>query len=293
MDRERALQLKIPDLSAPVLDDKTIYDGVRKIAQSETTLYEWKANRLSDGALFDIEIGLRHMKRRGSNVMLAAVRDISDRKKAEAALRESLEEKIILIKEIHHRVKNNMQVISSLLNMQADTVYEPLANQALKDAIGRIHSMASIHEKIYSTESFSRVDMAAYIDELSKDLLNLHSGRKGSITIQSQLNPVYLGMDKAIPCGLLINEILTNSIKHGSCETNPCAIDLRMDESDGWISLIIADNGPGMEPELFRSEQKTSMGMQIIEALARQINATLSLDVDRGTRFTIRIPSDS
>ncbi len=288
LDRATALTLNIRELSAPVTD----LEGLRKILSGEKTLYEWKARRLNDNTVFDVEVGMRHLRRRGAEVILAAVRDVSDRIKAESDLRESLEEKIILIKEIHHRVKNNMQVISSLLNMQADSVDEPRANQALRDAIGRIHSMASIHEKIYSTESFSRVDMAAYVNELSKDLLDLHSGRRGPVTIESRLHPVFLTMDKAIPFGLIINEILTNSIKHGCGESTPCAVDLLLEESEGWITLTIADNGPGMEPEIFRSEQKTSMGMQIIEALARQINATLSLDVDRGTRFTIRIRSD-
>jgi len=289
LDRATALTLNIRKLSAPVTD----LEGLRKILSGEKTLYEWKARRINDNTVFDVEVGMRHLRRRGAEVILAAVRDVSDRKKAESALRESLEEKIILIKEIHHRVKNNMQVISSLLNMQADSVDEPRANQALRDAIGRIHSMASIHEKIYSTDNFTRVDMAAYVNELSKDLLALHSGRRGPVTIESRLHPVFMKMDKAIPFGLIINEILTNSIKHGCGESTPCAVDLLLEESAGWITLTIADNGPGMEPEIFSSEQKTSMGMQIIEALAKQINATLSLDVDRGTRFIIRVRSDS
>jgi PAS domain S-box-containing protein len=292
VDRARALRLKVHDLSAPVDDSTVISAGIRQIASGERFLYEWKAKRQRDLTVFDVEAGVRRMRRRGRDVILAVVRDISDRKKADEALRESLNEKIVLIKEIHHRVKNNMQVISSLLNMQADNLEEPRANQALRDAIGRIHSMASIHERIYSTESFSRVDMVAYIDELSRDLVTLHSGSKSRVQINHAAKPVFMGINRAIPCGLLINEILTNSIKHGCGESESCDIDLSIEESDGWITLVIADNGPGMKPELFNAEQKTSMGMQIIEALARQINAELTLDVDRGTRFTLRMPSE-
>jgi two-component sensor histidine kinase len=210
--------------------------------------------------------------------------------RSEAALRDSLDEKTVLIKEIHHRVKNNMQVISSMLNMQVDAFHEPRSRQAFKDAIGRIHSMASIHERMYRTDNYSRVDMAAYIDDLRRDLVDIHSDMKDSITVNSRMQPVFMGMDQAIPCGLLINEILTNSIKHGRSGTRQCVIDLFMEEKEGWITLVIGDNGPGMDPELFRAEQKTSMGMQIIEALAGQIKATLALEIDRGTRFTLRMP---
>lgn len=292
IDRTRALQLKVHDLSAPVDDRTVISDGIRQIASGGRYLYEWKAKRQRDRTAFDVEAGVRRMRRRGKDVILAVVRDISDRKKAEEALRESLNEKIVLIKEIHHRVKNNMQVISSLLNMQADNIKEPGARDALRDAIGRIHSMASIHERVYKTDSFSRVDMAAYIDELSRDLVTLHSTSSGHVQINHQAGPVFMDINRAVPCGLLINEILTNALKHGCSDSGPCNIDLSIEESGGWITLVIADNGPGMEPELFNAERKTSMGMQIIHALARQINATLTLDINHGTRFSIRIPAE-
>jgi two-component sensor histidine kinase len=200
------------------------------------------------------------------------------------------EEKNLLIREIHHRVKNNMQIISSLLNMQADTIQEPLANHALKDTISRIHSMASIHEKIYATDNFSRVDMALYIREITEYLISLYSSTPGAIQINHQLNKVFLSIDLAIPCGLLINEILTNSIKHGCKEANECHIDISIGESDGHIVIKIRDYGPGMQPELFKTNHKTSMGLQIIDALARQIGATVDLSVEHGTSFIIRFP---
>ncbi len=292
VDRVRALASNIYDLVSPDSDieaGKTIWD---RVAEGEYALTDWKARRPADGSVFDAEVGLKRLMRRGSYVILAVVRDMTFRKEAEAALRESLNEKNFLIREIHHRVKNNMQIISSLLNMQSDAVAEPAANQALKDAMGRIHSMASIHERIYGTDNFSRIDMAAYIDELSRDLVQLYSRASGDIELTRHLKPVFMGIDRAIPCGLLINEILTNSIKHGCGGPEACRIDLGVEESGGWITIVIADYGPGMEPELFKAERKTSMGMQIIEALARQISATVTLEVNRGTRFTLRLSSD-
>ena len=284
--------MKVDDLFSSTEDSAIIGNGMRSNSGDGKFLYEWKAKRQGDNTLFDVEAGVRKMRRRGKEVLLSVVRDVSDRKNAEKKIKESLNEKIMLIKEIHHRVKNNMQVISSMLNLQADMVKEPLANEALRDAIGRIHSMASIHERMYTTESFTRVDMAAYIDELSRDLVMLHSDNNILVQINCRAKPVFMGINRAIPFGLLINEILTNAIKHGYVESKPCCIDLGMEEADGWITLIIADNGPGMEPELFNEKHNTSMGMQIIQALVRQIKADLTLDVSHGTRFTLRMPGE-
>ncbi|MBN1496683.1 MAG: PAS domain S-box protein [Spirochaetes bacterium] len=291
LDRRQALSHTITDLSNVTYDNNATRKLWMKVVGGREALFEWEVRRPGDGTIFTSEVGLRALKRRGNTVLLAVVRDITQRKEAEKALNESLQEKIVLIREIHHRVKNNMQVISSLLNMQADSVAQPDANQALKDAVGRIHSMASIHEKIYSTENFSKVDMSSYIEELSSDLAALHSGNDRNVQINHRMESVFLGVDLAIPCGLLINEILTNAIKHGRGEAGNCVIDLTLEESGGITTLVIADKGPGMPPELFETQRKTSMGMQIIDALARQIGATVDLTVEKGTRFTIRFPS--
>lgn len=211
---------------------------------------------------------------------------------SEEALRESLVEKTALLKEVHHRVKNNMQIISSLLNMQAGVVSEPASHKSLLDAVGRIQSMAGIHEKIYRADNFSRVDMASYIEDLSRDLVALYGADNGAPRITCRLDPVYLTVQQAVPCGLLINELLSNAIKHGRRESEPCNIELVMERADGRIILVIADRGPGMNRDLFESEKKQSMGMQIIDVLARQIGATLALDVSEGTRVTIQFAGE-
>jgi two-component sensor histidine kinase len=211
---------------------------------------------------------------------------------SEEVIRESLAEKTVLVKEVHHRVKNNMQVISSLLNLQAGAVGEPAADQALRDAVGRIRSMARIHERIYGTGDFTGVDMSAYITELARDIAALHSGVSKAIRFNARTKPVFMDIDRAVPCGLLMNEILSNSIKHGCGESGDYTVDINVDESDGFITLVVADRGPGMDAGLYAAEEKSSMGMQIIDALARQIGATVDLEVAGGTRFTVRVPSE-
>lgn len=288
LSRAEALSLAIADLSKDPFDTGSVRALWQRVAGGRDVMFEWEVRRPGDGSTLFTEVGLKALRRSGHTVLLAVVRDIGLRKQSEKALNESLQEKIVLIREIHHRVKNNMQIISSLLNMQVDSVKDPQAGQALKDAVGRIHSMASIHEKIYSTENFSRVDMSAYIEELSRDLVALQSGRDGKIRINHRMDPVFMGIDIAIPCGLLINELLTNAVKHGRREAEETVIDLELHETGGTVTLMIGDNGPGMPPELFEASRKTSMGMQIIDALARQIGATVELAVEGGTRFTIR-----
>lgn len=204
---------------------------------------------------------------------------------------ESLEEKNVLLKEIHHRVKNNMQIISSLLNMQSENIRDPLMQQTINDAISRIHSMALIHEKIYQAGNFSRIDMAAYITELLNDIMLLSARNPDDIHVTKKLAPVHLSIGQAIPCGILINEILTNSIKYGCRESGGCRIDLEMSVHEDMVTLVMADNGPGIERDMLERGDTATLGMQLINALARQLNAELEVGVDRGTRFTIRFSS--
>jgi len=201
---------------------------------------------------------------------------------------ESLEEKNVLIKEIHHRVKNNMQIISSLLNMQCQNVEDPLMRQPLNDAVSRIRSIALIHEKIYKAENFSRIDMSSYIADLLDENIQLCSKKSEDIQFLTRLEPINLSVNQAIPCGILINEIITNSIKHGCVDEKGCSIEVEMYASDGVMTIIISDSGPGLDHDIRDSGSANTMGMQLINALAKQLNAEIAVRVQNGTTFTIR-----
>ncbi len=201
---------------------------------------------------------------------------------------DSLEEKNVLLREIHHRVKNNMQIISSLLNMQADNIGDTRTKTVINDAISRIHSMALIHEKIYQSGSFSRVDMAAYIEQMLQDIIRLSMKGSDSLQVSTRFDPVHLSIEQAIPCGILINEILTNSIKHACGDDHPCRIELAMSAADGVATLEISDSGPGFDTGLLVNGGGSTMGLQLVNALTKQLNAELSINVDNGARFTIR-----
>ncbi len=208
--------------------------------------------------------------------------------KSQEAINESLREKNVLLREIHHRVKNNMQIVSSLLNMQAQTIDDPAARHPIDDAISRIYSIALIHEKLYRADNFTRIDMAAYVTELMDEIIQLFSKSPDDIQVITDLEQINLPIDQAVPCGIMINEILTNSIKHACRDTGPCRIDIRMSMSDGMMDLVIADSGPGMEHTIMESGGTKTMGMQIIRALAQQLNASIEVSTDEGTKYVIR-----
>lgn len=207
-------------------------------------------------------------------------------------LRSSLEEKIALIREVHDRVKNNMQVVCSMLNLQVRSFSNPETMQALNDAVERIYSMASIHERIYQTGNFSRVDMGAYIEDLSRHLVSQYAntaGMKEPIRMVYRLSRVLLPVDTAIPFGLIIGELLTNAIKHGCRGTTDAAIELSIECSEGTLTLVIADNGPGMDKELVGTYNNVAIGLQIVDVLSRQIGAVIDVNADHGTRITVRV----
>jgi two-component sensor histidine kinase len=207
--------------------------------------------------------------------------------KSQGIITESLEEKIVLMKEVHHRVKNNMQIVSSLLNLQSMGIDDPRVRQPIRDAVSRIHSMALIHEKIYRADNFTRINMAAYLTDLAREIIELHSQRPDEIRVTSHIEQVHLPVDQAIPCGILINEILTNSIKHGCGGPSGSRIEVGLACVEGTVTLTIADSGPGIDRGLLENGSRKTLGLQIIHALALQLGATVNCNVDSGTRFTI------
>ena len=233
-----------------------------------------------------------------TNEKLAAAIDEADTRNEQLArsrveLQATLDDNVALIKELHDRVKNNMQVVSSLLGMQLNTAGNPETAQALTDAIARIHFIAGIHERIYQTENFSKVDMKSYFQDLAQDLADQYArsgGLKEPVRIVSRLCPAFLPVTRAVPCGILIGEIITNAIKHGCGGDRAAAVELTMECAGGTLTLVIADKGPGMQREQLARGSMSTIGMQIIDALSRQVGASIDFEVEQGTRVTVRLP---
>ncbi len=212
---------------------------------------------------------------------------INERKRAEEAVQASLREKETLLREIHHRVKNNMQVISSLFNLQAGHIKDEDARRMLKEGQLRIRSMALIHEKFYQSSDLSKVDFAAYLRSLANHLFQFFKVDTGRIRLETDLEDVLLDVNSAVPCGLLVNELISNSIKHAfpGGRKGTIGIGLRR-EKDGTVVFRVADDGVGF-PEDLDFRRAATFGLQIVSLLVEQLEGTIHVDKRSGTAFTI------
>lgn len=212
-------------------------------------------------------------------------RDIGDRKRADDALKESLQEKEVLLREIHHRVKNNMQIISSLLNLQIQ--YEDVDETVgvLKDSQGRVKSMAMVHEKLYQSGSFSKINFKDYLTNLLSDIFYSYGIKKGDISWELDIGDLNINIDTAIPLGLIINELVTNSVKYAFPDSKGVII-IKLKENDGRLELLVKDNGIGI-PENVGIENTDTLGLQLVNNLTNQLDGKIELDRSHGTEFKI------
>jgi two-component sensor histidine kinase/AmiR/NasT family two-component response regulator len=223
----------------------------------------------------------------GKILKQSMILDITERKRAEEDIVRSLEEKEIMLKEIHHRVKNNLQIISSLFRLQSTYVTDPAAIKCLKDSKDRVNSLALIHEKLYGSKDFTRIDFSSYIQQLANHLYQAYGLSVNDIKLNLKAHVLFLRIDTAIPCGLILNELLSNSLKHAfpNGRKGEIGIDFFSD-SQGNYNLVIKDNGVGMPAELDVSKTE-SLGLQLVTTLTRQINGNLELNKNAGTEFKI------
>jgi two-component sensor histidine kinase/PAS domain-containing protein len=224
------------------------------------------------------------------------VRNIADRvfprierARAEAALRASLAEREGLLKELHHRVKNNLQVITSLLEMQSRNVNDPKARTSLAEAQRRIGSIASIHELLYQSGSFSRVELANYARRLVPHLVSLYQAEE-RIKVSVVGDDVLMDLERAVPCGLLLNELVTNVCKHALPPPLTGALTVELQQYDGHIRLQVRDTGVGL-PAGFDYRKSASLGLQLVHLLAKQLGGSVVFQSGRGLSVEARLPS--
>jgi PAS domain S-box-containing protein len=240
--------------------------------------------RTRDGRWIDVEVSSNAIYLDGEVVgSRDMVRDITERKMIEAALKQSLSEKETLIKEIHHRVKNNLVMIQGLLQLQSDSVSDKASKAAFLESQERIASMGMIHEYLYRSDDLKHMNVSDYIRRLSKKLLENYSSGRGDIRLDLDLEEIFLDVEVMIPCGLILNELITNSLKHAFPRT--LNVGLRR-ESGGDIALTVRDDGPGM-PEGFDIEKAESMGMKIVTILTDQLGGTVHVSGNSGTRTRV------
>jgi two-component sensor histidine kinase len=220
--------------------------------------------------------------------------DLTERKQAEKALRDSeerlrasLKEKEVLLQEIHHRVKNNMQVISSLVALQAEKLQDAAMRAVLMDMTHRVRSMAMVHEKLYQSADLARVEFAGYTQSLLHYIWRAHGTAASGVRLILDLQPVSLSVNTAVPCGLILNELVSNALKHAFCNraAGQVAVSLSGD-TQGRVCLCVRDNGTGL-PSGFDWRQSQSLGLRLVQMLAGQLHAAVEVTSVEGVEFTI------
>ena len=212
--------------------------------------------------------------------------DITENKINEEKITQSLKEKEILLREVHHRVKNNMQVISSILNLQSSYVKDSYALNLLKECQNRIKSMAFIHESLYQTKNFESVNFSEYVTVLTKNLVHTYSINTKKIKLFLTLHKLFLNLDLSIPCGLIINEIISNSLKYAFPNNRDGIIFVNLTVNKKNVKIEVGDNGVGI-PQKVDVKNTQTLGLQLVDTLVEQINGTLKLNRNKGTIFSI------
>jgi len=272
-----------------VAHEKNRDEGIkitRKVASGESLSFETIRKR-KDGTMIDVSVLAMPIIVDGEVVASIAIyRDITKRKKAEEQVRSSLEEKEVLLKEIHHRVKNNMQIVSSMLRLQAGQSKNEDFIEMCNVGQSRIRSIALIHESLYKSSDFARIDFSKYIEKLMTHLFSIYEGGKERIEFEVDVEDVFLDINKAIPCGLIINELVSNSLRHAFPNHMEGKISVEMLRENGKHILIVKDTGIGFPEEIDFRNAKT-LGMQLVTDLVKQLRGTIKLAKDGATEFKI------
>ncbi|HYL36585.1 MAG TPA: histidine kinase dimerization/phosphoacceptor domain -containing protein [Bryobacteraceae bacterium] len=238
--------------------------------------------RRKDGTEFPAEASISKVQVEGQVMFTVILRDVTERVLNEERIRASLREKEALLKEVHHRVKNNLQVVSSLLGLQSRLLTDPQTRKMFQESQNRIHSMALLHESLYQSRSLSQINFPEYIRQLAAHLFDSYGVAADRIHLRTDLGSLSLHLDAAMPCGLIINELLSNSLKYAFPDGRKGEIRIELREhSDGTARLLVADNGIGLKADVDWVNTR-SLGLRLVRTLAQQLGATIEVNSTAG-----------
>ncbi len=275
-----------PDDRAKV--DAAYFGSVRE--GRDTYEVEHRVVRKPTGEVRVVYERCRHFRDATGNVVRSCgmVQDITERKQAEEQIKGALAEKEVMLREIHHRVKNNLQVISSLVSLQSDTVTDAQVREVLGDVRDRVRAMALVHEKLYQTGDLARLNFADYAASLLQYLWRSHGAFAEKVRLQLAVSSVALPIEAAVPCGLILNELVGNALKHAFPDGGggEVRVVLELDPADAVVSLRVGDNGCGLPPgQDWR--QSSSLGLRLVQMLVSQLRGTVTTGTGPGTEFRV------
>jgi PAS domain S-box-containing protein len=275
-----------------VADLQTDLDLMRDLLAGESSHYHMeKRYLLKDGSPIWclLSVSLVRSGDGAPRYFVSQVQDISLRKAAELEIQQSLREKEVLLREIHHRVKNNLQIVSSILRLARANLTEPVHKELFDECQGRVRSMALIHEQLYRAEALGRIDFAEHLRQLCQ-LARQMWGSGSKVELALDLQVVWLELDTAVPLGLIANEVISNAFKHAFPAGRPGKVTIALDYEGAVLSLSIRDNGVGLARN-FDAARSSSLGMRIVSNLVRQIRGEFELGGDGGVEFRLRMGS--
>lgn len=284
------------DLLLPELCQHQHRDHVRSFARAPERT-RWMHERVEvmgrrkDGTIFPAEVSISKAQIKNEWLFTAIVRDVSERKRAEEAIRNSLREKEMLLQEIHHRVKNNLQIVSSLLSLQARTCQDLCRRNIFQDCKNRVHSMALLHEQLYQHGNLSDIDCNRYVQEITAHLFHSYGVDTDQVGLQLEISSMHMNIEQAVPLGLILNELVSNCLKHAFPDERPghIRIELRGDANQPAY-LIVEDDGIGIKDNSALRSNK-HLGMRLVNILADQIGAVVEVSPNSsgvGTRVTVK-----
>ncbi len=292
ISREEAILSGVSGLSEgkPPYDEAHALELIKRAAGGENPVAEWRARR-KDGSLFWVEVALKRASIGGADRILVACRDITARVEADRTIVESLCEKETLLKEIHHRVKNNFQIINSLFDLQLMNTEDPDIREGIREPKARIHAMALIHERLYQSRDFSSIDFADYLGELARELFFTYNADPERISLEIGAESVSLDMDRAIPCGLILNELMTNSLKYAFPDKDRSGrIAVSLERRRDSIVLRVEDDGVGFD-SVAMGRSPSSLGLTLARMLSEQLKGSFELESGAGTKATVAFPA--
>lgn len=283
--KEEMLNMSLGDLVTPEYSKK-IRKRVKQLEEEGVAIFD-SADRRKDGTMMPVEVSARIIVHNGQKVILSIVRDATERKMVENLILASLKEKEVFLTEIQSRVKDNLQIISSMLSIQSTGIKDKKIKAMFNESQDRIKSMLFIHDRLYRSKNLSRIDFSDFIRSLTNNLFSMQGAKILSIRLKREVENIYLDIQKAIPCGMIIHELVSNSLKHGFPDDREGEVAVRMKiNRKGKYELIIKDDGIGFS-EKIDIHMTHTIGMQLINRLVKQIDGEIELFGKEGTTFTV------
>lgn len=281
---------KNPRLLKSGVQDKAFYEHFWNTIKSGEVFQGEFTNKKKSGELYHVIVSVAPIKNDEGEIQnfIAVQEDITQRRKSELKLRRTLEEKEVLLKEIHHRVKNNLAVVSGIMELQAFDEENNRLREKLHDSISRIQTMAAIHELLYQSDSFAHLNFEQTLKKLANNLLDTFHPRD-NVTICYDIQPITLNINQALPMALIANEVITNALKHAFDDQKPGTVYVNIKEEKNHITMQIKDNGHGFSSDEGPAKQRESLGMTLIETLTEQLKGESTYQSNQsGTTFVLK-----